>query len=80
MTAAPGYIRVAVVQGGAPRRRHRVREGHHGHGNPFPFLRKGSREELRRATGGKELPALKLSGGTILAHSRAILSWVERER
>ena len=46
-----------------------------GHGNPFPFLRKGSREELRAATGSKKLPALELPDGTVLTHSRAILSW-----
>ncbi len=50
------------------------------HGNPIPFLRKGSREELRAATGDTKLPALQLADGTILTHSRAILSWVgERE-
>jgi glutathione S-transferase len=46
------------------------------HGSPLPFMRKGSREELQAATGAKKLPALKLSDGTILTHSRAILSWV----
>jgi glutathione S-transferase len=46
------------------------------HGSPFPFLRKGSREELREATGATKLPALKLPDGTVLTHSRAILSWV----
>jgi hypothetical protein len=50
-----------------------------GHGNPIPFLRRGSREELRAATGDTKLPALKLPDGTVLKHSRAILSWV-RER
>jgi glutathione S-transferase len=49
------------------------------HGSPLPFLRKGSREELQAATGARKLPALKLSDGTVLTHSRAILSWV-RER
>ena len=47
------------------------------HGSPIPFLRKGSRDELRRATGEEKLPALKLPDGTVLRHSRAILSWVE---
>ena len=47
-----------------------------GHGNPIPFLRKGSREELQAATGGKKLPAMKLPDGTVLTHSRSILSWV----
>jgi glutathione S-transferase len=49
------------------------------HGNPIPFFRKGSRDELREATGDTKLPALKLPDGTVLTHSRAILSWVERE-
>jgi glutathione S-transferase len=47
-----------------------------GHGNPIPFLRKGSREELREATGDTKLPTLKLSDETVLTNSRAILSWV----
>jgi glutathione S-transferase len=47
-----------------------------GHGSPLPFLRKGSREELRAATGSTKLPALKLSDGTVLTHSRAITSWI----
>jgi glutathione S-transferase len=46
------------------------------HGNPIPFLRKGSREDLRAATGDTKLPALKLSDGTVLTHSRAILGWI----
>jgi glutathione S-transferase len=46
------------------------------HGHPIPFLRKGSREELREATGDTKLPALKLADGTVIAHSKAILSWV----
>ena len=49
------------------------------HGSPIPFMRKGSREELRADTGDTKLPALKLSDGTVLAHSRAILGWVERQ-
>jgi glutathione S-transferase len=49
------------------------------HGSPFPFLRKGSREELRAATGDRKLPALKLPDGTVLTHSRAILSWVDQQ-
>jgi len=31
------------------------------HGSPIPFLRKGSREDLRAATGDAKLPALKLA-------------------
>jgi hypothetical protein len=46
------------------------------HGSPIPFLRKGSREELREATGDTKLPTLKLADGTVLAHSREILRWV----
>ena len=51
-----------------------------GHGSPIPFLRKGSREELKAATGSKKLPALKLPDGTVLTHSKAILAWVEQQK
>jgi glutathione S-transferase len=50
------------------------------HGSPIPFLRKGSREELRKATGSKKLPALKLPDGTVITHSRAILAWVDQRK
>jgi hypothetical protein len=50
-----------------------------GRGNPIPFLRRGSRDELEQATGQKGLPALKLADGTVIAHSRAILDWVGRQ-
>jgi glutathione S-transferase len=50
-----------------------------GHGNPFPFLRKGSRDELRQATGQEKLPALKLADGTVLSHSKAIMAWVREQ-
>jgi glutathione S-transferase len=46
------------------------------HGSPIPFLRRGSREELRQATGQTKLPALELPDGTVITHSRAILRWV----
>jgi glutathione S-transferase len=46
------------------------------HGSPVPFLRKGSREELKEATGDTKLPAMKLADGTVLTHSREILAWV----
>jgi glutathione S-transferase len=49
------------------------------HGSPLPFLRKGSREELRAATGTTKLPALKLPDGTVITNSRAILSWISRQ-
>jgi glutathione S-transferase len=49
------------------------------HGNPIPFLRKGSREELRQATGDTKLPALKLPDGTVIAHSRAIGRWIDSQ-
>ena len=47
-----------------------------GHGSPWPFLRTGSRDELRAATGAEKLPALKLADGTVITHSRTILRWV----
>ena len=50
------------------------------HGSPIPFLRKGSRETLREATGDTKLPALKLSDGTVLTPSREISSWIDRQR
>jgi glutathione S-transferase len=46
------------------------------HGNPVPLLRKGSREELREATGDTKVPALKLPDGTVITHSRAIMRWI----
>ena len=49
-------------------------------GSPIPFLRKGSREELRAATGETKLPALKLTDGTVLTHSRAILRWIGEQQ
>ena len=49
------------------------------HGHPIPLLRKGSREELRAATGDTKLPALKLPDGTVITHSRAILAWISRQ-
>src|SRR3954453_11278378 len=49
------------------------------HGNPIPFLRKGSRDELRAATGSTKLPALELADGTVLTHSRAIRSWIKQQ-
>jgi glutathione S-transferase len=50
------------------------------HGSPIPFLRKGSREELEKATGEKKLPAMKVADGTVLTHSGAILAWVAEQR
>jgi Glutathione S-transferase, N-terminal domain len=49
------------------------------HGSPIPFLRKGSREELRAATGDTKLPTLKLADGTVIKPSREILAWVKRQ-
>lgn len=46
------------------------------HGNPLPFMRKGSRDQLREATGDTKLPTLKLADGTVLTHSKAIMGWV----
>jgi glutathione S-transferase len=48
-------------------------------GHPIPFLRKGSREDLRKATGDTKLPTLKLPDGTVIKHSRAILRWIEQQ-
>ena len=50
------------------------------HGSPIPFLRKGSREELREATGTTKLPTLKLADGRVIANSRAILSWIDQQK
>lgn len=49
------------------------------HGSPIPFMRKGSREQLREQTGSTKLPALKLSERTVLTHSRAILAWIDEQ-
>jgi glutathione S-transferase len=46
------------------------------HGSPIPFLRKGSREDLKAATGDTKLPTLKLADGTVITHSRSILDWI----
>lgn len=51
-----------------------------GHGHPIPFLRKGSREELRAATGQTKLPSIKLPDGTVITHSRAILAWIREQK
>jgi hypothetical protein len=50
-----------------------------GHGSPIPFLRKGSRDVVRDATGVTKLPTLKLPDGTVISHSRAILAWIGRQ-
>ena len=49
------------------------------HGNPIPFLRKGSRDELEAATGKKKLPALKLADGTVITPSKKILRWISEQ-
>jgi glutathione S-transferase len=49
------------------------------HGSPIPFMRKGSREQLREATGDTKLPTLKLADGTVLRHSRAIFAWIHEQ-
>jgi glutathione S-transferase len=49
------------------------------HGSPFPFLRRGSRDQLFEATGTRRLPTLKLPDGTIISHSRPILAWVHEQ-
>ncbi|HWE33411.1 MAG TPA: glutathione S-transferase N-terminal domain-containing protein [Solirubrobacteraceae bacterium] len=50
------------------------------HGSPIPFMRKGSRDELREATGSTSLPALKLPDGVVMTHSRKILAWVKQQK
>ncbi len=50
-----------------------------GHGSPWPFLRRGSRDQLSEATGTRKLPTLKLPDGRIISHSRAILAWVHEQ-
>jgi hypothetical protein len=50
-----------------------------GHGNPIPFLRKGSRDQLQAATGSTKLPAMKLPDGTVMTHSREIMSWISKQ-
>ena len=49
------------------------------HGNPIPFLRKGSRENVKAASGDTKLPALVLEDGTVLRLSKAILRWVDAQ-
>ena len=49
------------------------------HGSPIPFLRKGSREKLREATGSTKLPALRLPDGRTIVPTRAILRWVHEQ-
>jgi hypothetical protein len=51
-----------------------------GHGSPIPFLRKGSRDDLRDATGSTKLPALKLSDGTVITQTRSILAWIGQQK
>ena len=51
-----------------------------GHGHPIPFLRKGSRDDLREATGDTKLPTLKLANGTVITGSGAIRSWTSQRR
>src|SRR4051812_50019740 len=46
------------------------------HGNPIPFLRKGSRDDLREATGTNKLPRLNLADGTVISHSQAIMALI----
>jgi glutathione S-transferase len=50
-----------------------------GHGSPWPFLRRGPRDELRAATGANKLPALELPDGRVITHSRRILGWIKQQ-
>jgi glutathione S-transferase len=49
------------------------------HGNPLPFLRKGSRDELQAATGTTKLPTMKLADGTVISGSGNIVNWVKQQ-
>jgi glutathione S-transferase len=49
------------------------------HGNPLPFLRKGSRDQLEQETGTTKLPTLKLADGTVITPSGKIMSWIEEQ-
>ncbi|HWE33794.1 MAG TPA: glutathione S-transferase N-terminal domain-containing protein [Solirubrobacteraceae bacterium] len=50
-----------------------------GHGNPIPFLRKGTRDEVKAATGDTKLPSMVLPDGTVMKHSREILDWIKQQ-
>lgn len=50
-----------------------------GHGHRIPFLRKGSRDALKAATGDTKLPTLQLADGSVLKGSRPILRWVAEQ-
>ena len=45
-----------------------------------PEEAKGIDGSLREATGSTKLPALRLPDGTVITHSRAILSWVDQQK
>ncbi len=47
-----------------------------GYGSPFPFRRRDDRQIVQEATGDTKLPALKLTDGTVITHSKAILKWI----
>ena len=49
------------------------------HGSPIPFLRRGSREELRAATGDTKLPALVLTDGTVITPCKKIIAWAQQQ-
>jgi glutathione S-transferase len=50
------------------------------HGSPIPFLRKGSRDDLRETIGTTKLPTLRLPDGTVISHSRAIVAWIDEQQ
>ncbi len=50
------------------------------HGSPIPFLRKGSREELRQQTGSTKLPTLKTADDEVVIGSKAILAWISEQQ
>jgi glutathione S-transferase len=50
-----------------------------GHGSPLPWQRKGPRDAVVDGAGTDKLPTLKLPDGTVLSHSRPILSWIKKQ-
>ena len=76
----PAAPSLSPCAGSASRRRHRLRQGDRRQRQSYPLPAKGSRDKLREATGTKKLPALKLADGTVITHSKPILSWIDQQK
>ena len=50
------------------------------HGNPIPFLRKGSRDDLRKRPARRSCPHSSCPTGRSSPTSRAILAWVDEQQ